>query len=261
VLKLWTADGGNSQFCEQDLVLGQPPFLEQYIISTLAGDTLYARAWVKSTAIDEPTKEELLERHNQCLPNKDTAEVHYSNNLGSHGGFQVAVQEAYKPGGPPFYVPKAWTPIIDHDGSAIDDWEVITGKMVLRTDANSLYFWIMLRSQSACTVWVDNLQLSSDPEFCGESFDKPGKVPVAKQNITVKQNVNTIRIKNGTVDFGQVLHYTLKIYHTNGQKRINRSGYANKIETESLGLSAGAYIIDIETPAGSIRRPFIIHKK
>jgi len=226
-LKVWVNEGGNHDGGGV-LFLAQRFYDDVNVISTLGNDTMYLRAWVRSTAIDEPTDEELLAAYLKDDPDRDTTGTHFRHNFGSFGGFGLVVQEANRLQGPPWFEPVEWTPWYDHDGAAIDDWKAVNGKLVMQSDVSYLDFWVQLRSKSACTVWIDNIQVSSSPDFCGESFEKPdpvstkwGASQAKKRNFSFRNHV--IRLPGNST-------YSLNIYTTNGRLSFTRSGQGNTID-------------------------------
>ena len=253
VLKIWVNDGGNHDGGGV-LFLGQTFKDKMSIISTLGNDTMYLRAWVKSTAIEEPTDEELIAAFLKDDPDRDTSGTNFRHNVGSHGGFELVVQEALGLTGPPWFVPIEWTPWYDHDGAAIDDWKAVNGKVVLKSpqEINHLDFWILLRSKSACTVWIDNIQISSSPEFCGETFEQPGPVSINQRSTDNKKN-HVLKILNHSITFGGQSKYDMKIFNPNGQVCLHRSGNESVIDLQKYRLPAGMYIIDLKTE----RRDFV----
>jgi hypothetical protein len=253
-LKLWVGEGGNFETGTKTwLFLGQEPN-KQAFSQIFAKDTLYVRAKVKSTAIDVPTDEELLARFREEKPGKDTAGANYNENVGSQGGFQVALQQANMPGSPPWFIPMKWTPVTNHDGSAIDEWKWLSGHAVLESMANYIGVWILLNSKSACTVWIDSIQISSSPDFC------VGAVSI-KPRVSLKNNDRNITIRNNRIVFGNVSHYSVNIFHPNGSQCSTLSGYADEIDIHSFSLPAGAYIFKIHSDAGDVTRPIVIQKK
>ena len=251
-LKMWVNEGGNFEAGGNEwLYLGQEPPNNALIFNVLSGDTMYVRAKVKSTAIDVPTDEELLELYRKDDPNKDTSGAKYNENLNSQGGFQLAIQQAKKPGSPPWFIPLSWTPVTNHDGNAIDEWTWLTGKAEVRLDANYITTWIFLNSHSACTVWIDSIQMSSSPDFC------TGAVPVAQK--VVRKNNRNIAIHNNVVRFGKPLSYSLKIFGPNGRLYRRRSGHAQDINLKDSRLPSGSYIIDLKSDVGNLTRSIVIH--
>jgi len=257
VLKAWINEGGNIDACEQDLILGQQFVDTRAIIGSLANDTLYLRAWVKTTPIQVPTDQELLQRAFTCDPDADTTGTHYYHNVNSNGGFQLVVQEASRLPGPPWFVAVEWTPWFDHNGTAITDWEAVNGKMVLRDDVGHFHFWILLRSASQCTVWVDNIQISSDPDFCNEPFEKPGSVS-NKLHSKAKGHVSAFSTGNNTIHFNQTTSYSLSIYTPTGKLIVRKSGYESVININEYKLSSGAYVIDLKSEVGDLHKSIII---
>jgi hypothetical protein len=258
ILKIQVMEGGNHDN-GQVLVLGQTPTNEDVVIGRIANDTVYVRAWVKSTAINKPTIEELYEKFKERNPNRDTSGTNFYHNVSSNAGFQLAVQEAKKPGGPPWFIPVEWTPVYDHDGAAIEDWTPVNGKVVIGSNSNYICLWILIRSKSACTVWLDNIQMSSSPDFCNEPFESPGSV-AAKYNNNVRKEIPEMGIRNTKVHFKQPSSYTLHIYKPNGTLCISQKGYASEVDILFPVLSSGAYIIDVKTNDNHLVSPIIIKK-
>jgi len=207
ILKIWVNESGTHEN-GRNLFIVQKFHDVSNIVNTLALDTMYLRAWVKTTAVEEPTAEELLVAFKENHPGKDTTGTQYYHNFHSFGGFNLVIQDANLIPGPPFFVPVEWTPWYDHDGAAIEEWEAVQGKVVVRDDVNYMALWIQLRSKSACTVWVDNIQISSSPDFCGESFESPGPVGTNPGKTVNKRN-NVLYLYNTMIKFGSPTQYKI----------------------------------------------------
>ena len=257
VLKAWVGEGGNHEK-KGKLFLAQKFYDAINVISTLGSDTMYLRAWVKSTAIDEPTDEELLAAYLKDDPDRDTTGTNFRHNFQSFGGFGLIVQEANTIPAPPFFDPVEWTPLYDHDGELTDGWEAVNGKMVLGKNgsANYLDFWVQLRSKSACTVWVDNIQISSSPDFCGESFESPGPVGTNPGKTVNKRN-NVLYLHNTMIKFGSPTQYTLNIFDGTGRLCRTIAEKGSEIQLQDIQLPAGAYILDLKSERGNLVQSFI----
>jgi len=274
-LKIWVTEGGNFDDCSsgqassQDLVLGQAPSNPNIVFQSLAGDTVYLRAWVKTTAIDEPTREELITHYFECRNGDsatvfDTASIEdpktktkFYNNEASNSGFQLVVQQAFHYS--PNFTPKEWTPWYNHDGAAVEEWTPVTGKVALRNDVNRFHFWILLQSQSACTVWVDNIQVSSEPDFCGEPFENPGSVSAKLRHIVKRSEGLTIA--NNVIDLGQTKSYVVNVYRPNGRSCLKISGKGRTIDLRRFNLAAGAYVVGVKAEKENMVRPFVMPTK
>lgn len=259
IAKMWVDDGGNMG--NEVIAIGQKFWDEANIISRFANDTIFLRAWVKSTVIDEPTDEELLQNYLEGDPNRDTTGTNFYHNLGSHGGFELVIQEAQGVPAYPWYIPLEWNVWYDHDGAAVENWTAVNGKVVLKQGAaNRLRIWILLRSKSACTVWVDNIQMSSSPDFCDEPFESPDGTGATK---SIPQNMRnqTISYHNNTIHFNQPTTYSLQVFSPNGQQHILQSGHAVKVNMQSLKLPAGAYIVNVTSERGYFLHKCILQEK
>jgi len=217
-LKIWVKEGGLSK----DLMVNQD-FAGQAGFYFASEKKLYCRAWVKYKEAN------------------------------SIAGFQLVIDQALKPGAPPWWVPIKWANWFM--GAGTSDWQQVEGTVDYaenspKGEPNAFIFRIFLNKnvQEGCTLWVDGIEIQTDP-FDSVSVHKTSRMGTQSKSLSFQGN---------RVTFTQPTNYHVQIFAANGKQYLNRSGYGKGIDLHKDQLAPGCYVVKVRSDIGELSQPFVV---
>jgi len=175
--------------------------------------------------------------------------------------FQLVLHQANSPGGPPWYIPVEWSKF--YQVGTETGWRKITGEVrKASNDVNNLILRIYLRTTPSCTAWVDNIRLSTDPNFTDCEQCEETIVPSNPTAIKTADNVQSARnlamLKGRMVTLAKPTTYRITILSPDGKRIVSQSGFGSSVDLNTYDLVPGYYIVHVSTTFGNIAKPLVI---
>ena len=183
--------------------------------------------------------------------------VKYKNVSGNN--FHIVVHEAKSNPSPPYWeeISGGWQRAY-YGGGTEDEWIQVEGDVPIRADANTAVFriWVGKGQMPGCTVWVDEMELSTAP------LPPPGEdpPPTAVSNISAKERAAMLSVNGNRVQFNRPVNYQLNVFSPNGKRSLHLSGYGKMVDLTNAHLPGGYYIIKVNSDIGDAVQPMILSK-
>jgi len=172
-------------------------------------------------------------------------------------GFQLVIHQAKRNPSAPFWEEiGGWKNWYAGAGS-VDEWTQVEGEVDLLSNANAGIFRVYLRKGMfpGCTVWVDNIEISTEP------LPPPGPITDVNNNISAKERNTMLSINGNQVQFNSPTNYQMKIYSPNGQQIVSQSGFGTKVDLPNKKMATGCYIVKIQSDVGNLTKSFTINSR
>ena len=198
-------------------LLTKDVFVEQSLLpgSAMAGQTLYCRSWAK-----------------------------VSTNVGYF--FQIPIRMGNVLPGPPWWESGPFVDIGTPSQPGV--WE--QSEKEIECSANMSAFlcavWLSKNIMPGCTLWVDNIELSTEPT----SINK---------HITTNVRTDMFSVHGKQVSFHSPTNYQVRIYTPNGKQYDVRSGYGQSVTLSDL--PAGYYILNMQLGSDKVIHPFVVSNR
>jgi hypothetical protein len=188
---------------------------QDFLTPVFGQEKIYCKAWIKY---------------------KDVSAAH---------GLQLVVHQGTSLPSQPFFETAKWSSWATFGGS--DDWQQVEGEVDIHPDANKWTFRVFLSAGmfSSCTVWVDNIELSTEPVSVSNTLSQ-------------KDRATMFSIQGNKVHFNQPANYQMQVFSANGREVYTQSGNNTNVQLARKNMAAGCYVVKIQSDIGSMVKSFIV---